>query len=117
MSGSHRTARAKDPLPPLPPNLRLSIFMSRGRRVGIPRAAATRGNDRKGPHSLSLSFSRAWLPRVKNPRVFLIRTSAKRKSTIPHREGEWKQGAIPQPNPLARFPRGKGGQSPELNRG
>jgi len=36
-------------------------------RIGIPRAAATRGNDRRGAYSLSLSFSRAWLPRVKNP--------------------------------------------------
>jgi hypothetical protein len=34
------------------------------------RAAATRGNARKGAHSLSLSFSCAWLPGVKNPELF-----------------------------------------------
>jgi thioredoxin reductase (NADPH) len=35
-----------------------------------PRAAATCGNDRNGSDSVGLSFSRAWLPRLKNPDLF-----------------------------------------------
>lgn len=44
--------------------------MSNERRDGIPRAAGTRGNDRQGAYSLGMSFSRAWLPPVKNPGLF-----------------------------------------------
>jgi hypothetical protein len=41
--------------------------MGNERRNGIPRAAATRGNDRMNTRSRGLSFSRVWLPRAKNP--------------------------------------------------
>src|SRR5438132_14405889 len=55
------TPRGSETLSPLS---RLSIFMSGEKRIGIPRAAATRGNDRKSAHSPPLSFSLAWLQRV-----------------------------------------------------
>jgi hypothetical protein len=41
--------------------------MGSERGNGIPRAAATRGNDRINARSRGLSLSRVWLPRSKNP--------------------------------------------------
>src|SRR5260370_42412282 len=73
----------------------LSLNTERG--FGIPRAAATRGNDRKGARCSALSFSRAWLPRVKNPGLLLTRAQCTKNRQVPDR-GE----AIPAPQAWAR---------------
>jgi hypothetical protein len=48
----------------------------------------------KGTHSLSLSFSRAWLPRVKNPDLFsVILRQPARKSTASKKGEALKLGS------------------------
>jgi hypothetical protein len=61
--------------------------MGSERRNGIPRAAATRGNDRINTRSRGLSFSRVWLPRAKNPGLsFGLRPGGEKIDSL--RQGE-----------------------------
>src|SRR5215469_6307372 len=48
-------------------------FVSRVKGIGIPPGAITRGNDKGVARRFDLSFSRAWLSRAKNPRLYPAR--------------------------------------------
>jgi hypothetical protein len=62
-----------------------SGFLARQTRAGM---------TEKGTHSLSLSFSRAWLPRVKNPDLFsVILRQPARKSTASKKGEALKLGS------------------------
>jgi len=56
----------------LPPHFEVDFHAAAREESGFLARQPRAGMTEKGTHSLSVSFSRAWLPRVKNPDLFSV---------------------------------------------